>query len=165
MSARRWCLRCFFTDHYLGFDYWRLAEIQNAARVARLPVKRYRTIAFVVCAAAAALAGIIDFSFIGATQVSTAGSSLTFPVFAAVIIGGASLAGGSGSVLGTLTGALLLGVLSNGLAFNGVGGGYQLIFTGFITIAAVALDRWQPGGRLMKLVERGRLGAADAKGS
>ena len=83
---------------------------------------------FVVCAAAAALAGIIDFSFIGATQVSTAGSSLTFPVFAAVIIGGASLSGGSGSVLGTLTGALLLGVLSNGLAFNGVGGGYRSSF-------------------------------------
>ena len=146
-----------------GFRLFAIGGNPNAARVARLPVKRYRTITFVVCAAAAALAGIIDFSFIGATQVSTAGSSLTFPVFAAVIIGGASLSGGSGSVLGTLTGALLLGVLSNGLAFNGVGGGYQLIFTGFITIAAVALDRWQPGGRLVKLVDR-RPSRADAKG-
>lgn len=127
-----------------GFRLRAIGGNPEAARVARLPAGRYRVAAFVLCSTTAALAGIIDFSFVGATQATASGSSLTFPVFAAVIIGGASLAGGSGTVVGTLTGALLLGVLSNGLALNGVGGGYQLIFTGAITIAAVALDRW-PG--------------------
>jgi ribose/xylose/arabinose/galactoside ABC-type transport system permease subunit len=147
-----------------GFRLFAIGGNPTAARVARLPVARYRTIAFVLCGLGAALAGIIDFSFIGATQATVSGSSLTFPVFAAVIIGGASLSGGSGTVLGTLTGALLLGVLSNGLALTGVGGGYQQIFTGAITIAAVALDRWS--GRIRAAVSslwrRARPIAADA---
>jgi ribose/xylose/arabinose/galactoside ABC-type transport system permease subunit len=135
-----------------GFRLLAIGGNPAAARVARLPVGRYRTVTFVLCATTAALAGIIDFSFIGATQATVSGSSLTFPVFAAVIIGGASLSGGSGTIIGTLSGALLLGVLSNGLALNGVGGGYQLIFTGAITIAAVGLDRWQ--GSLRSAVGR-----------
>jgi ribose/xylose/arabinose/galactoside ABC-type transport system permease subunit len=63
-------------------------------------------------------------------------------VFAAVIIGGASLTGGSGTVLGTLSGALLLSVLANGLALIGVGPFAQLIFVGGVTIGAVLVDRW-----------------------
>jgi ribose/xylose/arabinose/galactoside ABC-type transport system permease subunit len=125
-----------------GFRVAAIGGNPDAARLARLPVIGYRFIAFMVCGLTAALAGIIDFSFLGSTQSSTSGSGLTFPVFAAVIIGGASLSGGSGTVIGTLSGAILLQVLSNGLSLLGVGGGYQLIFIGSITIAAVALDRW-----------------------
>jgi ribose/xylose/arabinose/galactoside ABC-type transport system permease subunit len=128
-----------------GFRLLAIGGNPKAATITKLPVRRYKTIAFVLCGVCAALAGIIDFSFIGSTQASVSGNSLTFPVFAAVIIGGASLSGGSGTVIGTLTGALLLGVLSNGLALVGIGGGYQEIFTGGITIIAVALDRWSSG--------------------
>ena len=68
----------------------------------------------------ACLASLLDFSFIGSTQPS-GGQELLFPTFAAVIIGGASLSGGRGSVIGTLAGALLLAVLANGLALLSAG--------------------------------------------
>ena len=68
-----------------------------------------------LCACTACLAGLLDFSFVGSASPND-GQSYLFPVFAAVIIGGASLAGGRGSVIGTVTGALLLAVLANGFA-------------------------------------------------
>jgi ribose/xylose/arabinose/galactoside ABC-type transport system permease subunit len=124
-----------------GFRLRAIGGNETAARLSRLPVARYRIIVFALSAGLAGLAGIIDFSFLQATQPAS-GSGLTFPVFAAVIIGGASLAGGSGTVIGTLTGALLLQTLANGLSLIGAGSGVQQIFTGAITIVAVGIDRW-----------------------
>ena len=68
------------------------------------------------------------------------GAPLTFPVFAAVVIGGASLSGGRGTVFGTLLGCILLGVIRNGLAVMGVSSFTQLVFVGVVTIGAVTLD-------------------------
>jgi len=124
-----------------GFRLLAIGGNTQAARIARLPVRWYKIVAFVLAAVMAAVASILDFSFIGTTQ-PNAGESLTFPVFAAVIIGGASLTGGRGTIVGTISGALLLAVLNNGLTLLGVGSFTQLIFVGSITIIAVALDRW-----------------------
>ncbi len=125
-----------------GFRLRAIGGNEAAGRLSRLPVARYRIIVFMISAGLAGLAGIIDFSFLQATQPGISGSGLTFPVFAAVIIGGASLRGGSGTVVGTLTGALLLQTLANGLSLVGAGSGVQQVFTGAITIIAVGIDRW-----------------------
>ena len=124
-----------------GFRLTALGGNEQAARFARLPVTRYKFIVFGVSSLLAGLAGIIDFSFLQSSQPTSAGASLTFPVFAAVIIGGASLTGGTGTVLGTISGAILLTEIGNGMSLLGVGAGPQLIFTGAITIAAVGLDQ------------------------
>jgi ribose/xylose/arabinose/galactoside ABC-type transport system permease subunit len=124
-----------------GFRLAAIGGNLQAARVAALPIRRYKFWVFAIAGACAALAGILDFSFIGSTT-PNAGANLTFPVFAAVIIGGASLSGGRGTVLGTLIGAFFLSLLSNGLSLLGVGTFAQLIFVGLVTIGAVALDRW-----------------------
>ncbi|MBA4169534.1 MAG: ABC transporter permease [Chloroflexi bacterium] len=124
-----------------GFRLKAIGGNPQAARLARLPVRRYKIVAFVLCSTMAALAAILDFAFIGSTQVN-AGQSLLFPVFAAVIIGGASLAGGRGTVVGTLGGALLLAVLANGLALISAGAFAQQMLLGTVTIAAVVLDRF-----------------------
>lgn len=132
-----------------GFRLMAIGGNPSAARIARLPVRKYRMIAFMICGLLAALAGIIDFSFLGSASPTTSGTELTFPVFAAVIIGGASLTGGSGTVVGTLSGALLLAELSNGLSLLGVGAGYQFMFIGGITILAVAMDKWSFVGSVL----------------
>ena len=85
--------------------------------------------AFVLSAVIASIAGILDFSFIQTSQPDL-GLSQTFPVFAAVIIGGASLAGGKGTAIGTLGGALLLAELQIGLALLSPGPHAQQLFLG-----------------------------------
>ena len=124
-----------------GFRLKAIGGSRAAAQIARLPVRRYTFLAFIVCACTACLAGLLDFSFIGSAGPND-GQSYLFPVFAAVIIGGASLAGGRGTAIGTLTGALLLAVLANGFALIAAGPFAQQILLGSVTIGAVVIDRF-----------------------
>jgi ribose/xylose/arabinose/galactoside ABC-type transport system permease subunit len=124
-----------------GFRMKAIGGNEQAAVLAKLPVRRYKTLAFVISACMAAMGGLLDFSFISQVQPNQGGIYL-FPVFTAVIIGGASLSGGRGTVSGTLLGALLLAVISNGLALNATGAFVQQMWLGTVTIAAVVLDQW-----------------------
>lgn len=124
-----------------GFRLKAIGGNPLAAELARLPIRKYKFAAFMACSMLAALAAILDFAFIGSTQ-PNAGVSMTFPVFAAVIIGGASLAGGRGTAFGTLSGALLLAIIANGLALLSVGSYLSQFAAGGVTIAAVVLDRF-----------------------
>ncbi len=123
-----------------------------AAKVAGLPVRRYKTIAFGICGMLAVVGGLMDFSLVGATD-PTSGANLPFTVFAAVIIGGASLSGGRGTVWGTFIGALFLTLISNGLSLLGYGPFVQLIFVGSIIVIAVAIDRWTARGQERRAAE------------
>jgi ribose/xylose/arabinose/galactoside ABC-type transport system permease subunit len=103
-------------------------------------VTKYKFAAFIACAVLAALAAMLDFAFIGSTQPNP-NTNLLFQVFAAVIIGGASLAGGRGTAIGTVSGALLLAIIANGLALNSAGTFLSNLVAGTVMIAAVVLDR------------------------
>jgi ribose/xylose/arabinose/galactoside ABC-type transport system permease subunit len=122
-----------------GFRLYAVGGNATAARLARLPVDRLKTIAFIASGVLAAIAGILDFSFVQTTQPDI-GLSQTFPVFAAVVIGGASLSGGKGSIIGTMGGAFLLAELQTGIAVLSPGPYAQQIFLGVVTIGAVGLD-------------------------
>ncbi len=122
-----------------GFRLMAIGGNPVAGQLARLPVRRYKITSFMLAGVLSAAAGVLDFSFIQTSQPDI-GLSSTFPVFAAVIIGGASLAGGKGTVIGTLGGALLLAELQIGLALLTLGPHAQQLFLGFVTIGAVALD-------------------------
>jgi ribose/xylose/arabinose/galactoside ABC-type transport system permease subunit len=122
-----------------GFRIIAIGGNPIAAQLARLPVRRYKIIAFAICSVLCATAGILDFSFIQSTQ-PDAGLAQTFPVFAAVVIGGTSLTGGKGTIIGTLGGALLLSELQIGLALQTLGPYAQQLFVGFVTVGAVTLD-------------------------
>lgn len=122
-----------------GFRLLAIGGNADAARVTRLPVRKYKFIVFMLAAFMAGLAGILDFSFVGSIGPGS-GTALTFPVFAAVVIGGASLAGGRGTVFGTLMGVVLLAIIANGLAIMGVPSFVRLVFIGAVTIGAVSID-------------------------
>ncbi|MEQ1768651.1 MAG: ABC transporter permease [Devosia sp.] len=124
-----------------GFRLMAIGGNPIAAQLARLPVRKYKILAFMLCGALAAVAAVLQFSYAHNSQ-PNAGLEMTFPVFAAVIIGGASLSGGKGTIIGTLLGALLLSVLTLGLSVLSPGPHVQQMFLGAITIGAVALDLW-----------------------
>ena len=124
-----------------GFRLKAIGGNPAAAELARLPILKYKFAAFIVCSTLATLAATLDFAFIGTTQPNL-GLSLLFPVFAAVIIGGASLSGGRGGAIGSLSGALLLSIIANGLALLSVGAYLTQFVSGSVTIAAVVLDRF-----------------------
>jgi ribose/xylose/arabinose/galactoside ABC-type transport system permease subunit len=95
---------------------------------------------YVISGFCAGLCGFMLTSRLGAAEVVAAqGYELT--VIAAVVIGGTSLFGGEGSVLGTLAGTLLIGVLNSGLAINNVNPYYQPIIIGVIVVLSVYLDQ------------------------
>lgn len=114
----------------------RAAASANGVRVQRLDVITYGT-----CAAAAALAGILFAAQTGAASPDAGGYSLTFEVVTAVIIGGTSLFGGQGTIVGSALGCLLFAETENGLAVINVNPLYQQVLIGAILVVAVAIDQ------------------------
>lgn len=111
-----------------------------ASRLAGLPVRRYRMVAYVLSALSAGVAGVILTSQLGAGAPQAA-TGLEISVIAAVILGGTSLAGGKGTIPGTLLGVLILGTLNNGMQLLGVSSYYQQIAQGLVLLLAVGLDQ------------------------
>jgi putative xylitol transport system permease protein len=87
----------------------------------------------------AALAGVMDTTRVNGA-VPSAGELSELDAIAAVVIGGTSLMGGQGGILGTLFGVLIMGVLNNGMSLVGISEHYQKIFKGIVIILAVYLD-------------------------
>jgi ribose/xylose/arabinose/galactoside ABC-type transport system permease subunit len=119
---------------------------EEACRLSGINVARVKILAYTLLGTLAALSGIILTSRVGAAQ-PTAGTGYELDVIAGVVIGGTSLFGGRGSVLSTVLGVFILGVISNGLNILGVAAYYQYVIKGLLLIAAVGLDayirKWQ----------------------
>ena len=113
---------------------------EEVARLSGLHVQRVRVGAYVVAGFLAALAGVIVGSHLDSAQ-PTAGTNDLLSVIAVVVIGGASLAGGSGSMLGTFIGLLIIGVLKNGMGLLNVSPNLQPVVIGIAIIFAVLTDR------------------------
>ncbi|MGY5884577.1 ABC transporter permease subunit [Modestobacter lacusdianchii] len=111
----------------------------EAARLAGINVKRVLLSAYMLAGAAAGVAGLIFSARVLSAQ-PTAGEGYELDAIAAVVLGGTSLAGGRGRIFGTLVGAVIIGVLSNGLILLDVPFFYQLIIKGVVIIIAIALD-------------------------
>lgn len=122
-----------------GFRVAAIGGNRAAAEAAHMPVTRIKIYAFTITGALAAIAGIIDFSLVSSVS-PTAGSTVMFSVLAAVIIGGAALSGGRGTMVGTVTGVFLLAVLTNGLGLLGAGAFAQLVFQGAVILIAISTD-------------------------
>lgn len=125
-----------------GRQLYAIGGNERAAFLNGVPIVRLRFAAFMITGAAAALGGILVSAWIASSQVNS-GTGLELSVIAAVIIGGTSLFGGSGTVIGTLLGALLISVINAGMVLAEIDPFYQNIVVGVIIVLAVAVDGWR----------------------
>jgi ribose/xylose/arabinose/galactoside ABC-type transport system permease subunit len=112
---------------------------EEAALLSGVPVRFYKIGIYAVGGALAALSGVVLTARLNSAQ-PIAGINYELDAIAATVIGGTSLMGGEGSVLGTLIGALIMGVLRNGLNLLSVSSFVQQVVIGLVIIAAVLLD-------------------------
>ena len=120
---------------------WTIASGGNeeAARLSGIPVNRTRVILYVLSGLAAGIAGILINSRV-ATGDPTSGTGFEFAVIVAVVLGGTAISGGQGTIIGSIVGVLIVGVLDNGLNLMGVSTFYQNIVEGAVLIFAVGVD-------------------------
>lgn len=115
---------------------------ERAARLSGLNVRRIKLGVYTIAGFLAGVAGLIHTSRLDSAT-PDAGMSYELDSIAAVVIGGTSLSGGRGSILGTVLGCLIIGVLNNGLALLKVSPFWQLVVKGTVILAAVAIDKMQ----------------------
>lgn len=122
-----------------GLSVLAVGDNEQAAYLSGHHVRLVKLLAYVICALSAGVAGVIQASQVH-TAAATYGMGIELDVIAAVVLGGTSLIGGSGSVLMTVIGVLLIGVMNNGLGLLNVSIEMQLIAKGLIIIVAVAIS-------------------------
>jgi len=128
-----------------GRHLFAIGSNERTARLCGVRVEATKTLVYVVSAALAGLAGVLQFSKLAVGD-PTVAVGLELDVIAAVIIGGGSLSGGKGTALGTVLGATIMAVIQIGCSQRGLPNWVQQIVTGGIIVLAVALDRWRLRG-------------------
>ena len=113
---------------------------EEATKLSGINVEKLKVKVYAISGGLAALAGIIITSRLGSAQ-PTAGTGYELDAIAAVVLGGTSLSGGIGSISGTITGALIIGVLGNALNLLDVSSYYQMMIKAIVILAAVLIDR------------------------
>lgn len=128
----------------LGRQIYAIGGNEEAARLSGVRVKRVLLIVYTLCGMLAGLGGVIVCSQLRSAKASY-GMMEELTVIAAVVVGGTSLMGGEGKILGTLLGAFLIGVIQNGMNLVHMDDKTQMMVLGTVIIGAVLLDRWKRG--------------------
>jgi ribose transport system permease protein len=124
--------------NYLPFGryIYAIGGNEEAVSLSGIKVKKFKTIAYVISGITAALSGIVITSRLMSGQ-PMAGDGFELDAIASVVLGGTDINGGRGSIVGTFVGALIMGVLSNGLNLLGVSPYVQRVFKGLIILFAI----------------------------
>ena len=128
------------TQTRLGRYTYAIGGNEETVKLSGINSDVYKTIVYMISGLASAISALILTSRLNSAE-PVAGQGYELDVIAAVVIGGTSLMGGRGSVWGTLIGALLIGVINNGMNLLGISPYFQLVVKGVIIIGAVLLDR------------------------
>lgn len=123
----------------LGRHIYAVGGNESATRLSGINVDRVKIIVYMMSGLLCALAAMIEVSRLSSAQ-PTAGMGYEMDAIAAVVLGGTSMAGGRGKIIGTLIGALILGFLNNGMNLLGVDAYYQMIVKGAVILLAVLID-------------------------
>ncbi len=134
-------LAWFILQHtQFGRNVYAVGGNAEAARLAGIATRKILLLVYLICGVLASLSGVLLASRMSSGQ-PNAGLMYELDVIAAVVVGGTSLFGGRGSVAGTFIGAMLIGVLRNGLNLTGVGSYVQQVVLGVVILLAVLLDQ------------------------
>jgi len=125
-----------------GRNVFFVGSNEQAATLSGIRVRRTKVVIFAIAGGLAGLEAIVETARLSVGQPS-AGNGYELVAIGAVVIGGASLFGGEGSILGTVLGTLLLALIQNGLILLGISAYWQQVFSGVIIVAAVALNMWR----------------------
>ncbi len=123
----------------LGRYTFALGSNEEATRLSGVNVDRWKIAVYTVCGAYSGLAGVVMASRLNSAQPAL-GQGYELDAIAAVVIGGTSLSGGEGTIMGTIIGAFVISVLANGLRILSVPQEWQIVVTGVIIIIAVYMD-------------------------
>lgn len=123
----------------LGRYTFAIGSNEEATRLSGVNVDRWKTGIYMLCGAFCGLAGVMMASRLNSAQPGL-GSGYEFEAITAVVIGGTSLSGGEGTIMGTVIGAFIMSVLTNGLRILSVPQEWQLVVTGLILVLAVYTD-------------------------
>ncbi len=129
----------FSTKTLAGRNIYAVGNNERAAKLSGIRVDKVKVMVFMIMGALCALSGMIVSGTLKTAEPS-AGAGYEMDVIAAVVIGGTSLAGGEGSIVGVILGAAIMGVLRNSFVLLGVSAYWQIVAIGVVTIGAVALD-------------------------
>ena len=124
----------------LGRYIYAIGGNENAARLSGISISKVKIAVYTIAGALAAIGGVMVTSRLDSAQ-PNAGISYELDAIAAVVIGGTSLSGGKGSILGTVLGAIIIGVLNNGLVLLDVSPFWQQVVKGFVILLAVIIDK------------------------
>jgi len=124
----------------LGRYIYAIGGNENAAKLSGININRVKIIVYTIAGALAAVGGIIVTARLDSAQ-PNAGTSYELDAIAAVVIGGTSLSGGRGSIWGTVLGAIIIGVLNNGLVLLDVSPFWQQVVKGGVILLAVIIDK------------------------
>ena len=137
------CMKKTRTGRYI----YAIGGNERAAMFSGIRVNRVLLLVYILAGILSAVAGILVTSRLDSAQ-PNAGMGYELDAIAAVVIGGASLSGGRGSILGTVVGALIIGVLNNGLVLLDVSPFWQQVIKGFVILLSVILDRYSTKSKL-----------------
>ena len=124
-----------------GRQVYAIGGNERAAALAGVRVARVTGMVYVISGVCAALAGLVIAAQLAAAHPAT-GETFELNAIAAVVLGGTSLSGGRGGVGGTLIGAFVIGVLSDGLILLGISEFWQIVIKGLVIVVAVVVDQW-----------------------
>ncbi len=129
----------------LGKYAYAIGGNKETARLSGVNTKSIQCVLYVLTGLMSSIAGVLMSSRISSGDPNLSTSGIEFEIIVAIILGGTSLLGGQGSLIGTLIGALILGNLSNGMNLLGIGTVYQFIVQGGVLIIAVVVDLFLKG--------------------
>lgn len=143
----------FLHDTNFGSRVYAMGGNQEAAHLVGINIRRMKLVVFAICGFASGITSVLLLSRVFNGQVTT-GAGIEFDALTAALLGGVSFAGGEGTIMGLITGVMIIGVLNNGMQLFGLQDFYQNLVKGALLLAAVGYDEYQKNRRAREITAK-----------